>query len=639
MIRGIRLQKAAVLDVFQLVLIILTAVSCGSSDSSTPAAGAVTVVVAPPLAPAGLVASAQDGYNNLSWSASGGASTYNVYWATSSGVNRATANKFSVSATSTPHGGIINSTAYYYVVSAQNAGGESPASSETSATPLNGAGAADTLYANQWHLKNNINAGEDINVEPVWACAPVNSCRGEGIRIAVVDNGLEIAHEDLVANVASGMSFNYVDGSNDPSTGDHGTCVAGIIAARDLNGLGTRGVAPRANIVGYNMIQNSTTSNMGDAMVRGGSSISVSSNSWGYPDGLGLLDSPPIEWTTAIETGLSSGRNGLGTNYVFAAGNGAQGQGSDWCVGASPPCYDNSNYDGVANYHGVIAVGSVNKAGLKSTYSEQGANLWISAPGGEFCNGGLGTQGGQAITTTDRAGGNGFNPTLYPGFDYANLSYTKCMNGTSAATPAVSGVIALMLQAKSSLSWRDVRLILANTARKNNPGDAGWASNAAGYHINHKYGFGMVDASAAVTAAATWTPVVAQVIYTSPTRSPNLVIPTNDMVTGVTDTMTISGSGITNIEWVEITFTAADHTYSGALQVTLSKTTGGVTQSILSDVHSCDSNTCVAYSGWVFGTGRHLGEPANGNWTLTVKDGRASDTGHLQSWKMKFYGT
>ena len=630
---GFQLQKALILPRFLLILLItLTTGSCGSSDSSSSSpAGTAAVVVSPPVAPTGFSAAAQDGYTQLSWTAASGATSYNIYWATAAGVNPSTANKFSVSSVSAPHGGIINSLTYYYVVSAQNSGGESGVSAEISATPVNGAGAADPLLGNQWHIKNS--TVEDIDVEPVWAaCGSANSCRGEGIRIAVVDNGVEIAHEDLVANVASGMSYNYVDGTTDPTSGDHGTCVAGLIAARDLNGLGGRGVAPRANIVGYNMLQNSTTSNMADSMVRGGSAVSISSNSWGYEDGLGQLNAPPFAWVSAINTGITTGRNGLGTNYVFAAGNGDNG--SDNC----PTCQDNANYDALASNRGVIAVGAVRKDGTKTSYSEQGANLWVSAPGGEFCNSGT----LQAITTTDRAGTNGFNPSLYPGFDYANQSYTKCMNGTSAATPQVSGVIALMLQVNPLLTWRDVRLILAKTARKNSTGDSDWINNQATspYHVNHKFGFGVVDAAAAVNAAASWTNVTSQVTFSSVTHTPNSAIPDNN-ATGVSDTIAISSSGITKIEWIEITFSAADHPYSGDLQVSLTNNTTGspTTISILSNYHDCADSSCVAYSGWVFGTARHLGESADGNWTLTVKDGKAGNTGHFQSWHMTIYGT
>lgn len=504
--------------------------------------------------------------------------------------------------------------------------------------------APDPLYIDQWHLKNTGQpgangvpgvVGEDINVEPVWLATTPR--KGEGIRIAIVDDGLEIGHEDLVANIApTGLSYNYVTGSSDPTndpadlTSGHGTSVAGIAAARDMNGHGGRGVAPRANLVGYNLLQNQTLSNEADAMTRGTPNVHVSSNSWGAPDGMGSLDASNSAWRTAIDSGIANGRGGKGTIYTWAAGNGAP--------------IDNSNYDGQANYRGVIAVAAVNDQGTQASYSEPGANVWISAPGGEFCPPAL-TNNLHAITTTDRSGAAGLNSTL--GYtDYADLAYTKCMNGTSSAVPEIAGVVALMLQANPNLGWRDVRLILAQSARKNDATDAGWtvySATVAPYHFNHKYGFGVADAQAAVTLALNWPLVtVPQLSYATALASPNLPIPDNDPV-GVSNIINVTGSGITQIEFVEITLSAADHPYEGDLNIALTSPSGTVSQ--LAETHVCldanqnPLNPCPThYSGWVFGSARHLGEAADGPWTLTVKDGAPVDTGTFQSWSLKFYG-
>ncbi len=503
----------------------------------------------------------------------------------------------------------------------------------------------DPLYGDQWHLKNIGQlgglTGQDLNVEPAWqVCGAGATCRGEGVRIAVVDDGLEIAHEDLTANVAAGFSYNYVTGSTDPTNdptdadSNHGTAVAGIVAARDLNGLGVRGVAPRANLVGYNLLQNFTTNNVTNAMTRDAEAVSVNTNSWGAPDGNGNLWPSDLTWRSAINTGLTTGRSGRGIVYTWAAGNGATG--STPC----PACVDNTNYDGQANNRGVMAVGAVTNQGTKSSYSERGANLWVSAPGGESCN-------THAITTTDRSGELGSNAAAAGATDYANRSYSKCMNGTSSATPMVAGVAALMLQANPNLGWRDVRVILAETARVNDnpasPINPEWTTNGAGYYINHNYGFGVVDANAAVARAKTWTPNLGtEKTFSSSSGSlTNSDIPDNNS-TGVSHTITVSGSGITKIEFVEITFTATSTSaiYSGDLQVTLTHTVGTTVTAIsrLAETHTC-ANPCTPYNAWVFGSARHLGEPADGAWRLNVQDLGLGDTGTFQSWSLKFYGT
>ncbi len=478
------------------VLFSLFLASCGLDGS---------VTLLPPDTPTGVSVNARDGNNLISWTTVNNAISYNVYWNTASGVNISNGTLISHANNPQTHTGLANGTTYYYIVTSLDANGESAISAEASGAPVAATVAADPLYPDQWHLKNSGQSGagstgitgEDINVEPVWA-----GYKGTGVRIAIVDDGIEIGHEDLASNIAAtGMSYNYVTGSSDPTydptdiASGHGTTVAGIAAARDLNGLGVRGVAPRANLVGYNMLLDSTASNEADAMTRGATDIHVSSNSWGSPDDADLHPSL-FSWRTAIDTGLSTGRHNLGTIYIWAAGNGAF-------------YTDNSNFDGQANYRGVITVAAVNDQGKQASYSEPGANVWISAPGGEYCS-------SHAITTTDRSGVTGDNPLL--GYsDYTDMNYTRCMNGTSAATPAVAGTVALLLEANPLLGWRDVRLILAETARKNDAGDAGWATSTTTpvYHFNQKYGFGVVDAQAAVNKAVAWTNVGPQLTYTS----------------------------------------------------------------------------------------------------------------------------
>ena len=108
----------------------------------------------------------------------------------------------------------------------------------------------------------------------------------------------------------------------------------------------------------------------------------------------------------------------------------------------------------------MLAVGGVGDDG---TGGPQGANVLVAAP----------TQGASphAITTTDITGAAGYNAGSTN--DLSDLDYTRTFNGTSAATPLVTGAVALILSVRPELTWRDVRRVLALSARKNDPLDSG----------------------------------------------------------------------------------------------------------------------------------------------------------------------
>ena len=194
---------------------------------------------------------------------------------------------------------------------------------------------------------------EDINVEEVWAAGTL----GAGINVAVVDTGMDSDHEDLSANVMTARNHNYTAGEGEDTTDiynsdkPHGTAVAGIIAARD-NGLGVRGVAPRATIYGYNLTTDLTTVNMADAMTRNLVETHVSNNSWSPSAGANGIASADSTWRMAIETGLTQGAGDKGIVYVSSAGNAALG-----FLGAENRAY--SNLDETKNHYGVTTVCAV----------------------------------------------------------------------------------------------------------------------------------------------------------------------------------------------------------------------------------------------------------------------------------------
>ena len=475
---------------------------------------------------------------------------------------------------------------------------------------------SDPWYGCQWHLNNtgqfDGGAMQDVNVESVWA----GGNKGEGVNTVVVDDGLQTDHEDLIDNVLAARNHDYSGrGSVSDPLQKHGTFVAGLIAARD-NTLGVRGVAPRAKIFSYNLtsLGSVVSDSAADAMYRSedAQQTAVSNNSWGFTDN-GVPRTPDAAWELAVERGVTSGYGGKGTFYAWAGGNGHLQ-------------FDNSNLDGRANFYAVTAVCAVGYDDVRSGYSEMGANLWICAPSDSV------DPDLPEITSTD---------TL--------SRYDDTFGGTSAATPIVSGVAALVRAANTNLTWRDVKLILAASARKNDAANSGWqtgalkyGSTSERYQFNHEYGFGMVDAAAAVTLANDWTnvPLTMRSIEAE-SGALNLALPDAPEMgdpSTVTSALTLD-SYVGFAEFVEIEV-ELEHTWFRDLQIELVSPTGAV--SVLSVPASfllVEPRAAGAFDGTHrFGSARHLGENAAGTWTLRVSDQLNLDTGTLKSWKLKVYG-
>ena len=251
---------------------------------------------------------------------------------------------------------------------------------------------SDPLYKHQWHLNNTGQtnfaslggtAGEDLNVDSVIA----NGITGDGVTVAVVDEGLELTHEDLADNVAAG-SYDFVNQDTDPARaandGDHGTSVAGLIAAKGWNNKGGRGVAPNASLIGYNFIESGSTA--GHAQVWGASppiavDVDVYNNSWGsgYSGNTYQPFSSLSETGTILSTlkfGTESLREGKGVLYIYSAGNGYASYSNDLC-GASLACTE-LIYDGRKNQPYTIPVAALAADGQKTSYSTPGPGVWVS---------------------------------------------------------------------------------------------------------------------------------------------------------------------------------------------------------------------------------------------------------------------
>ena len=461
----------------------------------------------------------------------------------------------------------------------------------------------DSLINQQWHLKFNNQIGAvadtDLNIESIWAYPSGAGVRGRGIRIGIVDDGVQTSHPDFVGNIDTTNDYDWNDATpNDPSPGagdDHGTACAGDAAARGNNSLGVSGSAPEAILVGMRLIAAGTTDQQeADAMNYLPQLIQIKSNSWGPNDTGTNLEAPGPLTLAALKNAVETGRAGKGTIILWAGGNGLD-------------VNDNSNYDGYANSIYTIAVGAFDSQSRQAWYSESGANLVIVSPSS-------GTSPALGKTTTDRTGADG----------YVAGDYESDFGGTSSATPTASGVVALMLEANPNLGWRDVQEILMRSAKKVNPSDTDWKTPVAPANINHnhKFGAGLIDATAAVNLAATWVNLSSQLKRTVSQTGLSVAIP-NINTTGITREFNVSAQDNLRVEHVAVAVSIT-HTARGNLKITLTSPSGTVSR--LAEVRS-DSND--NYSNWKFMTVRNWGENAAGTWRLKISDesGTGNTTG------------
>jgi subtilisin-like proprotein convertase family protein len=473
----------------------------------------------------------------------------------------------------------------------------------------------DPLFVNQWHLQNRTPTLLDLNVVDVW-----DDYTGAGVEVAVIDDAVQWTHPDLSGNYSTAKDWDFANndtdaiGTNDDS---HGTAVAGVIGASS-NNIGGVGVAYGAKIFGFQQvfiqqvsqaIDNASGLQRQSGVNREADVVNMSIGTQAYEDNNGIdraiyfdfLINPLVmtDLNNAIDNAVKFGRNELGTILVKSAGN---SRGLNQNTNAS-------SWDANARQ---ILVAAVDQDGFISSYSTPGASVLVS---------GFGTSG--QVVTTDRTGASGDKPG----------DYRADFDGTSAAAPMVSGVVALMLEANPNLGWRDVQSILAYSARHvgsevgmSIQGDEknAWSFNGAtnwnggGLHFSNDYGFGLVDAKAAVRLAETW--------GNQPQTSGNQVSITQDFLDG-TRTIGTEGTSFSksignsvDLELVEVDISFSQWAYSGDLSMRLVSPDG--TQSVLI-ARNGDDTSPFGGSGvgrWTFSSNAFRGEDTAGMWQVELFD-------------------
>ena len=471
-------------------------------------------------------------------------------------------------------------------------------------------GVADPLQSAQWYL-------------PALGVDKLNGqVTGAGITVGMVDDGIDTAHPDLQARIDFAKSYDTVsdtqDGKNkipyptNPMGDFHGTAVAGIIVSAQNNETGIVGIAPDAQIASTRVkwSWDQITQALGLQY-----QFDVSNNSWGAIDPFAdNFNSTALTFAyEALRKGVEDGRHGLGTVFVFSAGN-------------SAAYGENTNYHNFQNAREVVTVAAANADGSVACFSTPGASVLVGAYGVDL------------LTTDRHEKGLGLNTAS---------NYTS-FSGTSAAAPVVSGVTALMLEANPLLGYRDVQQILALSA--SHPDAMSWKTNGAsnwnlgGMQFNDQLGFGLVDAYAAVQLADTWTQsdsAINEVVASARAFGLQVAIP--DGEGAYTKTFHIDSN--TSVEHVELGIDLR-HTRLGDLIIELTSPSGTV--STLMDRPTVNAEQPFGLSGTDSGVPTHLlwdlssvqfwGEQASGDWTISVRDVRAEETGSLASLSLRVYG-
>uniref|UniRef100_A0A8C5S5W5 Furin, paired basic amino acid cleaving enzyme n=1 Tax=Laticauda laticaudata TaxID=8630 RepID=A0A8C5S5W5_LATLA len=330
----------------------------------------------------------------------------------------------------------------------------------------------DPKFPQQWYLSNNNQ--RDLNVQEAWQ----QGYTGRGVVVSILDDGIEKNHPDLEANYDPEASFDVNDQDPDPQprytqTNDnrHGTRCAGEVAAVANNGICGVGVAYNAKIGGVRMLDGEVTDAVeARSLGLNPDHIHIYSASWGPEDDGKTVDGPAHLAEEAFRRGVSQGRNGLGSIFVWASGNGGRDR-------------DSCNCDGYTNSIYTLSISSTTQYGNVPWYSEACSSTLASTYSS-------GSQNEKQIVTTD----------LWQ-------KCTESHTGTSASAPLAAGIIALALEANKNLTWRDMQHLVVRTSKPAHLNTNDWATNGVGRKVSHSYGYGLLDAGAMVALAKNWTSV------------------------------------------------------------------------------------------------------------------------------------
>ncbi|BCS27853.1 S8 family peptidase [Aspergillus puulaauensis] len=440
----------------------------------------------------------------------------------------------------------------------------------------------------QWHLFNTVQPGNDLNVTGIW----LDGGSGEGVTVAVIDDGIDVDSRDLQPNYYARGSYDFNDHSPKPQPrlldDHHGTlCAAEIAAAK--NRICGVGVAYNSQVAGIRMLSGPVDDiDQAAAINYDYQNNHIYSCSWGPKDDGETMKSPGLLVQRAIVNGVQNGRGGKG-----------------------------------------VTVGAIDRMDTHPRYAEScSAQLVVAYSSGH----------GHGLYSTDN------------GDQCFSLH-----SGTSAAAPLAAGVLALALSVRPELTWRDVQYLLVESAVPVHTSDGSWQDTAGGRLFSHDWGYGKLDAYALVSKARSWELVKPQAWLHSAWQEVDQEIAEGHQGQSsyyeVSSEM-LRTANLAQLEHVTVTINV-NHTSRGDLSVELVSPSGIV--SYLSTSRMPDQHR-TGYQDWEFMSVAHWylpfpaprlpqitdhirGESGVGTWRVIVKDTNVNGhTGTFINWRLNLWG-
>ncbi|XP_046655685.1 neuroendocrine convertase 1-like [Daphnia pulicaria] len=450
----------------------------------------------------------------------------------------------------------------------------------------------DELWDHQWYMHDTrTNAALprlDLNILPVYDMGYT----GRGVTVVVLDDGLEGTHTDIRNNYNSKVSFDMNDDDPDPSPrygrgyfNSHGTRCAGEIAMEANNAKCGVGVAFNVSIGGVRMLDGPVSDRVeASSLIYALEMVDIYSASWGPSDDGKTVEGPGKLVRQAFYRGVKEGRKGKGAIYIWASGNGGRVK-------------DNCNCDGYVSSIYTLSIGSVSEQGDFPWYGEQCAStMAVTYSSGAYTD--------QKIATVD-----------------LNDTCTMDHTGTSAAAPLASGIVALALEANSNLTWRDVQHLVPWTSEYGPLKDnIDWQENSAGFRVNPRFGFGLMNAAKYVRAAINWSTVPEKSICVTPSFNGNLPVLFTNKEWGTVEFESDGCSGtldeVNYLEHVEV-IVSIEYPVRGQLEIDLISPSGTSTQLVK---QRPKDKSKQGYVNWPFMSVHTWGEMSKGRWKLIVTD-------------------